>query len=185
MLFRVMSIKKILPFAAFLLAMGCGSGIKMLQQQSAADVNWKTYKTFGFVEVESSGVTNPPLFEESIKQLKDAVIAQMMAKGYAPAINPDLLINMGVVLQEEQQTRQTDFRTDRPRYMGQRRYSWKSEEIVVGSYKTGTLDFHLIDAAKKNMVWQATLQGIIPEKAEKIQGTILEGVKQLFEKFPG
>lgn len=169
---------------AILMLAGCGSGIKIIQQQTAPNVNWQAFKTFGFVEVESSGVTNPPLFEESIKQLKDAVTAQMKAKGYAPATNPDLLINMGVVLQEEQQTRQTDFRTDRPRYMGQRRYSWKSEEIVVGTYKTGTLDFHLIDAAQKNMVWQATLQGIIPDKAEKIQATILEGVKQLFEKFP-
>jgi hypothetical protein len=185
MFFSSSSKMKFLGALCVVLVTGCGSGIKILQHQSATGVNWKSYKTFGFVEVESSGVTNPPLFEESIKQLKEAVITQMKAKGYEPANNADLLINMGIVLQEEQQTRQTDFRTDRPRYMGQRRYSWKSEEIVVGTFKTGTLDFHIVDAAKNNMVWQATIQGIIPEKAEKIQGTILEGVKQLFEKFPG
>ncbi len=172
-------------FSIFALAVfSCGTPAKLLYQDVAPNIDWSKYTTFGFVEVESEGVTNQELFEKNIALLKEAVSVQMKAKGFQPSSQPDLLINMGVVLKEEKQTRETDFRTDRPRYMGQRNYSWKSEEVVVNTYKTGTLDFHLIDAKKKTMVWQAALQGIVPYKSSKLPKAIQAGVGKLFEGFP-
>lgn len=174
----------IVIIVAIIAFISCGTSAKLLYQDSAPNVDWSKYKTFGFVEVESVGVTNQDLFNKSIALLKEAVSAQMQAKGFQPSSQPDLLINMGVVLKEEKQTRETDFRTDRPRYMGQRNYSWKSEEIIVNTYKTGTLDFHLIDASKKTMIWQAAIQEIVPYKESKIPDAIQVGVKKLFEVFP-
>ena len=91
---------------------------------------------------------------------------------------------MGVVVEKKTHTRETDFRTDRPRYMGQRNYSWQSKEVVVGYYREGTLDLYLVDAKAGKMIWWATVMDVLPEKQKNMGVTIDRNMKKLFKKFP-
>lgn len=175
--------KTIFCALAVCLLAGCSSSSKV-QSEAAPNVNWAAYPSFGFVALDAEGVDGGPAYQQNIALLKKAISNAMTLRGFRESAQPDLAINLGILVQEEEQTRQTDFRTDRPRYLGQRNYSWKSEEIVVDRYKTGTLDLHVVDAKAGKMLWKGVVKNILPKKASNMEATIESGVQALFSKFP-
>lgn len=169
---------------AFLLY-ACSSA-KVLNTEAADNVDWSKYKTYNFYSLEASGDTITEGFLSKVNILKNAIAGQLNERGFSQnSTNPDMLVNIGLMVKEKAQTRTTDFRTDGlPRYMGQRNYTWKSEEIEVGRYKEGTATIHLVDAAQKKMLWRGVAKDIIPGNDTKLRNTVTEGAKILFEKFP-
>jgi hypothetical protein len=100
------------------------------------------------------------------------------------ADNPDLHVNIGIVVAEKVQTRETNLATpgDRAAYMGQRNYHWESQEVEVGRYREGTVIVHLVDQAKSKLVWQGAAESVLPEKQKNVPAVIEEAMKKLFEK---
>ncbi|MBE7174379.1 MAG: DUF4136 domain-containing protein [Williamsia sp.] len=161
------------------------SSSKVINTEKADNVDFSTYKTFDFYQVEARGDTISQKFNERVAKLQDAIAIKMQQLGYLLSkTNPDLLINTGIVVKEEVQTRQTDFRTDAPRYIGQRRYSWKSEEVETGRYREGTVTVHVIDAKQNKMIWKGAIEDIIPKKESRVEATITKGVNKLFDDYP-
>jgi hypothetical protein len=168
-------------FLLVVMTSGC-SPVKIINTEPAAGFALSNYKTFDFFKTESSGDISPQ-FNERIELLKTEIGKQLVARGlHQGSEDADLLINIGVVVEEKIQTRETDFRTD-ARYMGQRNYSWKSEEVEVGRYREGTITLHLVDRIKNAMVWRGAANGIIPEKDAKVKETIAIGVEELVKKI--
>lgn len=166
-----------------LLFVGC-SGARVLNVEKAENADLKKYKTFDFFPVEASGDTSVSGFNHRISQIETAIALEMQQHGYLLSkTNPDLLINIGMVVNEKTQTRQTDFLTDAPRYIGQRNYSWKSKEVEVAKYKVGTVTIDLVDRALNNQVWTGTVQNILPGKEENVDATIKKGVGKLFKRL--
>jgi hypothetical protein len=178
---------RILFFLLLFVSLAACSGVKVLPTESADGVNWTKYKSFDFYQVDASGDTVSAQFAAGIDVLKQAIAQEMKQRGYVQtASQPDLLINIGLVVKEQVQTRQTDWRTDgATRYMGQRNYTWKSEEIEVGRYREGTVTVHVVDAARKQMVWKGGAKGIIPDKQKQLPALAAEAMKELFSKYPG
>ncbi len=167
-----------------LLFSGCSSS-KVLKTEKSDAADFSSYKTFDFYKVAASGDTNAQKFNENVEKLEDAIAIKLQKFGYLLSkTNPDLLINIGVVVREEIQTRQTDLRTDAPRYIGQRRYSWKSQEVEVGRYRQGTVTVDLVDRKQNKLVWQGAIEDIIPQKTAKLEKTIKKGVEKLFASYP-
>lgn len=164
---------------------GC-SGTKVLHTELGDNVDLRKYKTFDFYQVRASGDTVSTLFNERINLLKEAISRELERRGFLyNNDHPDLLVNIGVRVKEEIQTRQTDWKTDgAPRYIGQRNYSWKSQEIEVGRYREGTVAIHLVDAAQQKLVWKGVIQGIVPDKRTDIQTVAQKGMQLLFDQFP-
>jgi hypothetical protein len=163
-----------------LVLLGC-TVVRVKNTEASAGFALGQYKTFGFYEVSPQGDTVAPSYRHQVELLKNAIRQQLSAKGltFAPS-DPDLLVNIGVVTREKVQTRQTDFRTDAPRYIGQRRYSWRSEEVEVGRYKEGTVSVHLVDRQNNALVWKGVVEAIIPRREARLQKTIHAGVAKLF-----
>ncbi|MEJ7768021.1 MAG: DUF4136 domain-containing protein [Chitinophagaceae bacterium] len=173
----------IIYFLAFLFV-GCSSA-KVLNIEKAEGTDFNAYKTFDFYKIEASGDTASQQFAERVEKLEDAIAIKMQNFGYLLSkTNPDLLINIGMTVDEKVQSRQTDFRTDAPRYTGQRRYSWKSEQVKVGSYRQGTVVVEVVDRKLDKMVWSGAVQDIIPAKESRIESTIKNGVQKLFADYP-
>lgn len=173
-------------FACFLIILftACSSS-KVINTERADNVDFSTYKTFDFYQVEAKGDTISQRFNDRITKLQDAIAIKMQKLGYLLSkTNPDLQINIGIVVKEETQTRQTDFRTDAPRYIGQRRYSWKSEQVETGSYREGTVTVHMIDAKQNKMIWKGAVQDIIPKKESRLDATIKRGISKLLADYP-
>jgi hypothetical protein len=168
-----------------LLLSGCNSSYKILKPKQEDNFKLSDYTTFGFYDLEASGDTIPQNFEKNTAIIKAAIAKNLQARGLDEARDANLKINIALSVKEQVQTRQTDFRTDGlPRYMGQRRYSWKSEEVVVGKYREGTLMIDLVDAVNNKMVWQGGSTGIIPAKSTNFEVEMNQVVKEIIDQIP-
>ena len=158
------------------------SGVKVLNVKPEAGFALSNYKTFDFLKLEGSGDTSAN-FSKNAELLKQEIAGRLQSKGLTQTTSsPDLLINIGIIVDEKIQTRETDL-WEAPRYMGQRNYSWKREEVEVGRYKLGTITVHLVDAATNNLMWKGAVEGVVPAKEEKIPLTIQTGVEKLLDKL--
>ncbi|WP_461149892.1 DUF4136 domain-containing protein [Spirosoma pulveris] len=150
---------------------------------------WTTYRTFAFVD--TSRVDPAPgtiEFRSTMEQVKRAVTTELTKRGYRPvgdnraAGQPDLLVNIGGVVNEKTQTRPTTI-YEAPRYIGQYRYHWQSQDVPVGTYREGTLSIHIVDARKENLVWDAAVSSVLGKKGVT-PAQIDEAVGKVFTKFP-
>jgi hypothetical protein len=140
--------------------------VRVVSTRQNPDVVMDSYRTFNFLDVnfknEQMGETN----QQGIQLLKDALVRELTEKGYRQADNPDLGVNIGIVTEDKVQTRKTDIR-DAPVYIGQRRYSWKSEEVEVGRYRLGTVTIDIVDMQKNDPVWEGVVQGTLTDNPGK------------------
>ncbi len=110
------------------------------------------YKTYGFVPPDEAFLNSHEHAARALKRVQDAIRTQMEERGIRYSEDPDLLINVGIVVEEKVQTRETTLRD--ARYMGQRNYHWESQEVQVGTYKEGTVTLDFIDAPHHDLVNQ-------------------------------
>ncbi|WP_157760604.1 DUF4136 domain-containing protein [Chitinophaga caeni] len=163
------------------------SSTRVLQHEGVDGFSINQYKTYQFYEIDSTAAdsSNMENYKKGIAMLEDAISKQLATRGLTrTSNNPDLLVNIGLVVNEKIQTRQTDFRTDAPRYMGQRRYSWKSEEVEVGRYKEGTVNIHLVDPKSEKLLWQGTVSDVITKKSSSLPAQADKAMEALFSKLP-
>ena len=167
-------------------AMAACSSTRVSNTESAPNTDFSKYKTFDFYKLTASGDTISKGFDERVAVLKSAIGGELGKRGYTQtSSNPDLLVNIGIQVEQKTQTRETDWRTDgRYTYIGQRNYSWKSEEVVTGYYKEGTVTINVVDAAKNSMVWKGTAKDVLPSKEKNLPEAAAKGMKALFEKYP-
>lgn len=164
--------------------MACSS-IRIENVNQAENFALSKYKTFDFFEVDASGDGIGSDYSANLELLKKAITKQFAAKGLTPADTPDVLVNIGIVVSQDVQTRETSFANpgDRTAYMGQRNYSWQSQEVVIGTYKQGSVTVDLVDRATGKLVWQGTAESVVPSNEKKVPTLIEEGIRMLFAKL--
>jgi hypothetical protein len=181
-------IRQLLKAHLFVGALGlaaCSSEQATTRVDSRPGVNLSRYKTYNFMDETAR---NDSAFVNSgtnIFDLKRAVTRELEARGFQKAAQPDLWVNIGLVTEQRTQTRQANYQTDgAPYYIGQRNYHWQAGDIPIGQYQEGTATIDLVDAARKELVWQGTTTAILSRKPVKAAKQIDEGVADVFAKFP-
>lgn len=156
------------------------SPMKIVYTKATDNIDFNKYKTFNFYELKASGDTTTKNFTERTNILKNAIIGEMNKRGYLQtSTNPDLLINIGIVVRE-----QTNFRTDATKYIGQQNYSLKSDKIIAELFKEGAVTLDIVDASQNSVVWKGTMEGIVPSSKSSLQKLAEKGMKKLFKKYP-
>jgi PBP1b-binding outer membrane lipoprotein LpoB len=176
--------KKVFIFLNIILV-GC-SGVTIKNIQQADNFTLSEYKTFGFFTVDATGDALGKNYSSNLELLKKSITKQFETRGLSFATdNPDLKVNIGIVVSQEVQTRETSFSdpADRTAYMGQRNYSWHSQEVVVGKYKQGSVTLDLVDRESGKLVWQGTATSVVPENQKNVPALIEEGMAKLFLKL--
>jgi hypothetical protein len=164
------------------MAVSCSPLVKIKSTKQAEGVTLSNYKTFDFYKIDTEVVPSPS-FNQRTEWLKNEIASQLVKRGLSQTSdNPDLLVNIGIVIEEKVQTRETTIR-DAPHYMGTRNYHWESQEVAVGTYEEGTVTIDLVDRAKNEMIWEGVASSIIVKKDEASKKNIAEGVAMLFEKI--
>lgn len=156
---------------------------RVVSTQEKENIDYSLYKTFNFMDVSfrNDDVVNDEVQEYNL--LKTAIAREMKDLGYTQADNPDLWINIGIVIEPKVQTRTTDIR-EAPVYIGQRRYHWESEEVVVNRYDEGTVSIDIVDADKNERIWEGIAAGTVTDNFEKLEKRINKAMELLFKKFP-
>lgn len=175
--------KLILLAVAVALLASCSAPAPTIRSDEDPGANFAAYTTYGFVpELEGEDFGYQSLLAQ---YLKDAIGREMEARGYARAAEPDLLINFYINTKEK--IRSTTTPTAGGGYYGYRRGyygGWGGYETRVTQYTEGTLSIDLVDARRRQLVWEGTAVGRIRQSTlDDIQGAVNRVVPLVFAEF--
>ncbi len=159
-----------------------------IRVHSAPDVAFSSFGTFGFPD--QTGTDRGGYSTLITNYFKNAVRKQMELRGYRYVdANPDLLVNFYANARER-----TEIRTMPSMGYGYYGYryglynAWPlyDNEIDSVTYPVGTANIDIVDAKRKQMIWEGVAQGrITTEDMKQPQAAIDRVVAQLFQRFPG
>jgi hypothetical protein len=101
---------------------------------------------------------------------------------FQSSINPDLLLNLGIVVEVNLRTREMNLSTDPFLYIGQCFYTWNAKELPVGSYEEGSIALHLVENRSNRAVCVGTIHQAIPKKSKNTPKILEEVVDILFNE---
>jgi len=142
-----------------------------------------SYKTYAFTPEALS----LPLDDINRNRLLTAIEGELAAKGFTKSENPDVLID--VAIKGEQKQTATATNTGGYGY-GYGRYGYgggfSTTTINYDTYVDGTLFIDMVDASKKQLVWQGRgTKTIEPDASQKRrEENINYAVKQIFLQYP-
>ena len=174
--------------AAALLGGGCAS---TPAPQSRIDydkkVDFGVYRTFGFPK--ETGTDRGGYSTLVTSYFKGAVTTAMEARGYKYAEErPDLLVNFFMNTREKTETRSDPFVAGG--YYGYRSglYApWPAyEHERTITYRVGTINLDIVDAEKKQLVWEGISEGRVSDEAMvNPKVTVNAVVTELMRQYPG
>jgi hypothetical protein len=174
-------------FSFFILiafASSCAS-VKIIKEETAPGADISAYKSYNYYSFHAAGDTTPRKTDQRISQIRKAISNELNQKGYVfSANNPDFLVNISINVKQDVQTREKTPITDQQTNVGQPNYSNNTNDIVVGYYKTGTMQVDIIDSKKNTLVWQNISDGVLADKEKDIDKRMQERFKKVFEHFP-
>lgn len=138
-------------------------------------VDFNQYKSFAFFK---PGIDQAEISDLDKKRILRAIESELLARGYIKSENPDLLVSIFTKERER-----VDVYNNFGWGWGWNPY-WGMNYSNVSSRTEGILYIDLIDAGKKELVWQGKGSGYLTNRAEKKQERINEFVKQILGKFP-
>jgi Domain of unknown function (DUF4136) len=173
--------KNLLFLAGLLVITASCSSVKVSSDYDKT-AGFASYKTYAFTP-EALSI---PLDDINRNRLLNAIETELAAKGFTKAENnPDVLIDLTI----KGEQKQTATATNTGGY-GYGRYGYgggfSTTTINYDTYVDGTLFIDMIDAAKKQLVWQGRGTRTIEPDAnqERREKNISSAVKQIFMKYP-
>lgn len=164
---------------------GCASGPSIFVN-SDPSASFATYRTYNFVT--PLGTDNSGYSSLLSQYLRTATDRELQARGYTRSDTPDLLVNFNVKTKDKIQTTTTPSGPSYGGYYGYRSgyYGvWNGYDTQVTQYTEGTLTVDIVDAARKQLVWDGTAVGRVREEALKNLGPAIDKViTQIFAKYP-
>ncbi|MFN8256736.1 MAG: DUF4136 domain-containing protein [Bacteroidales bacterium] len=166
------------------LAISCSTiRISSDYDKTAPFANYKTYK---FTD-EALAL---PINDLNKNRLISAIETELAAKGFTKSETPDVLIDLNLKGEQKQTATANTTGTGGYGYGYGYRYGWgggfTTTTINYDTYVEGTLFVDMIDASKKQLVWQGRGVGTVdPEASQaKREKNINYAVKQIFTKYP-
>lgn len=184
--------------AACLLALGGCANSPEVRASSDPYANFSSYQTFGFV---SPLGTDRSGYQTLIsQQIKAAVQTQLEARGMRLVENaPQLLVNFNASITDKTQISHVPVQVQTPfsaGYYGGSYYGYRNgfysawplyvDQTVISTYKEGTLNIDIIDAARKQLVWEGrvTDDDVTRKERTNIQESINAAVAAAFAQYP-
>jgi Domain of unknown function (DUF4136) len=191
----VKSAMQLITAAAFFALSACAN-LPNVRSSFDRSADFTQYKTFAFL---SPLATDRDGFQSIVsQQLKVATQREMEARGLRMDINaPQLLINFNAALVDKTRVSSSPVMVDGGLgfygggFYGYRRgmYSlWPQyvEQTVVFNYKEGTLSIDVIDAARKQLVWEGVVtdSSVTQEELADLPASLSNAVKAAFASYP-
>ena len=162
---------------AFLLVMVAAAFAQHVQTDFDHHANFSQYKTYSWQEIKPAN----SLWDARIK---NAVDAQLAAKGWTQVDNGGDVAIVAIKTTQTQRTLQTFYDGMgggwRWRGMGGFGQSTTTEQ----DYKEGTLVVDLYDAKTKQLIWRGSAQDTLSDKATQNEKNLNKGVAKMFKAFP-
>lgn len=143
-------------------------------------VDFKQYQTFAFYK---TGIDKTEISDLDKKRILRSIEESMLAKGLILSENPDLLIN--IFTKEREQVDVNQFNIGWGYGWGWGWDPWMmGGNTSVYSYPVGTLFIDIIDARKKELIWQGEGEGPLTKDTNKKDEVIKTFVTKILEQYP-
>jgi hypothetical protein len=164
---------------------GCTLPGPLIQADFDRGVDFGSYRSFDFFDT----LAEPEGYESlTILYLKEAIGREMRVRGFQlVGNNPDLLINFKIKLTRKQQIRTTVYPVWYYGYRWGYYRAWGgyNDDIFVQSYAEKTLNIHVVDRERMQMVWEGLAIGKVRQNTQNDARSAIEKiVNRMFEKFP-
>lgn len=170
---------KYLPILLLLVISSCSS------VRVASDFDNRTdfsqYKTYAF---HKDGIDKVEISDLDKRRILRAIDDQMTAKGFSKSDNPDMLVN--IFTKSSEQVNVSQFNAGYGWGYGGWGYGWGwgPSYSTVSTTTEGTLYIDLIDARKKELIWQGIGTGVLTRDRERKEERINEFVSKILMQFP-
>jgi Domain of unknown function (DUF4136) len=168
---------RVTTYGAFMMVLLGSAFGQHIQTDFDHQANFSRYKTYSWQEVKASN----SLWDDRIK---DAVNAQLAAKGWTQVDNGADVAIVAIKTTQTETTLQTfyDGLGDGWRWRG---FGGFGESTTTEQdYKEGTLVVDMYDASTKQLIWRASAEDMLSDKAEKNEKNLDKGVAKMFKSFP-
>ena len=170
-----MKISKLLFLPIITLAIISCSSVRVTTDYDTK-VDFNQFKTFAFYK---TGIDKATISDLDKKRIMRAIETELLAKGMTKSAKPDVLVSLFT------KSRNRVDVTDNfyggfyyPRYYGM-------NQLSVLQYTEGTLFIDLLDAKKKELVWQGVGSGTLSNSSvERKEAKIKEFVNEILAKYP-
>ncbi|MES2240686.1 MAG: DUF4136 domain-containing protein [Bacteroidota bacterium] len=169
---------KIIPLLFLFILSSCSSIRVNSDYDSHAD--FSQYKTYAF---HKRGIDRVALSELDKKRILHAIDDELSKKGMSKSENPDLLVNIFTKEREQIDVNQFNMGWGYGWGWGWNPYFWGGNSYVTSSTQ-GTLYIDLIDAKKKELIWEGEGVGILTENRREKEKQINEYVAKILAQFP-
>jgi len=143
------------------------------------NVDFSSYKTYAFYK---TGIDKVEISDLDKKRILRSIDEEMTAKGFTKSENPDLLININTKAEKNINVNQF--------YAGYG-YGWGfgwnpywGGNYSVNTNTEGTLIIDLIDAKKKELIWQGEGVGYLTQNTNKKDENIKDFVTKILAQYP-
>lgn len=143
-------------------------------------VDFTQFKTFAFYK---QGIDKVEISDLDKRRILHAIEDELMLKGFTKSENPDLLVNIFTKSREQVNVNQFNAGWGYGWGVGWNPYGFGGQTVVSTSTE-GTLFIDLIDAKKKEMVWQGEGQGELTRNVDKKDKIIKTFVTKILCLYP-
>lgn len=173
-----MKTTKILPFLLLLVLASCSS-IRVYSDYDK-QVDFSPYKTYAF---HKNGIDKAELSDLDKKRILRAIDETMSTKGFTKSDNPDLLISFFTKEREEVNVNQFNAGWGYGWGWGWNPFLWGGNSTVT-RHTEGSLYIDIIDAKKKELIWQGEGESVLTKDRDKKEALIQEFVSKILEQYP-
>jgi hypothetical protein len=166
-------------WTAFFLVMLGAAFAQHVKTDFDHQATFSEYKTYSWQEIKPAN----SLWDTRIK---NAVDAQLAAKGWTQVDSGGDVAVVAIKTSQTQRILQTFYDSFGGGW-GWRRFGgggFGDSTTTEQDYKVGTLVVDLYDAKTKQLIWRASAQDTLSDKAEKNEKNLNKGVAKMFKKFP-
>ncbi|MFT4984217.1 MAG: hypothetical protein ACI9Q9_001276 [Flavobacterium sp.] len=173
-----MKVIKFIPVIFIFILSACSS--VRVNYDYDKNIDFNQYKTYAF---HKKGVDKVEISGLDKKRILNAIDAELSKKGMIKSDNPDLLVNIFTKERERIDVNQYNAGWGYGWGYGWNPYLWGGRSYV-SSTTEGTLYIDLIDANKKELVWEGQGVGYLTQNREQKEKIINEFVAKILAQFP-
>lgn len=179
---------KTLPLLVVLFVVTSCSSVRVATDYDK-NANFSNYKTFAFFK---NGIDKAEINDLDKRRILRAIETELLAKGFTKSENPDLLVSIFTKSNQRVDVYNNSWGMGGwgwggfgpwGGYYGPG-WGWGWNQPNVSTRTEGVLYVDLLDANKKELVWQGMGTGFLSRNIEQKEERIQEFVSKIMEKYP-
>ncbi len=172
---------KILPLLLLVAMISSCSSVRVASDYEK-NANFNEFKTFAFFK---PGIDKAEINDIDKRRILRAIESELLSKGFTKSEDPDLLVSIFTKSNQRVDVYNNHWGYGAWGWGGYGPgWGWGWNQPMVSAKTEGVLYIDLIDAQKKELIWQGQGTGYLTRNTERKEERIKEFTNKILEQFP-